>query len=103
MKSECTKRASIASSMLRNSPKRSTSFTRSKRGRAKRAGTTSRPAGAASRKSPPRETLEDIVEHVTPADGNIFADLGFPPDEARRLLLQSQLSVEIGGVIEQRR
>lgn len=29
------------------------------------------------------------IGHVTPADGNIFLDLGFPPDEAARLLAES--------------
>jgi predicted XRE-type DNA-binding protein len=26
------------------------------------------------------------IEHITPADGNVFADLGFPADEAKQLL-----------------
>jgi predicted XRE-type DNA-binding protein len=26
------------------------------------------------------------IEHVTPADGNVFADLGFPADQAKQLL-----------------
>lgn len=30
------------------------------------------------------------TEHVTPADGNIFEDLGFEPEEAARLLEDSQ-------------
>lgn len=29
------------------------------------------------------------VTHITPADGNIFADLGFSPDEAARLLAET--------------
>ena len=28
--------------------------------------------------------------HITPAGGNVFADLGFPPQEARRLKAQSR-------------
>ncbi len=32
---------------------------------------------------------ESIITHVTPADGNIFADLGFEPEEAKRLLAQT--------------
>ncbi|MFJ1300628.1 hypothetical protein ACILG0_11715 [Pseudomonadota bacterium AL_CKDN230030165-1A_HGKHYDSX7] len=30
--------------------------------------------------------MTDGPSHITPADGNIFADLGFPLDEAARLL-----------------
>lgn len=33
------------------------------------------------------------VGHVTPADGNIFLDLGFPPDEAARLLAESNREI----------
>ena len=33
------------------------------------------------------------VGHVTPADGNIFLDLGFPPDEAARLLAESHREI----------
>lgn len=33
------------------------------------------------------------VGHVTPADGNIFLDLGFPPDEAARLLAESDREI----------
>ena len=32
--------------------------------------------------------------HITPADGNIFADLGFPPEEAARLLWESDLKID---------
>lgn len=31
--------------------------------------------------------------HVTPADGNIFADLGFPPAEAARLKAASRQAI----------
>lgn len=33
------------------------------------------------------------IGHVTPADGNIFLDLGFPPDEAARLLAESNREI----------
>ena len=33
--------------------------------------------------------------HVTPAGGNVFADLGFPPDEAANLKLRAQLMMEL--------
>lgn len=36
-----------------------------------------------------------IIEHITPADGNIFLDLGFPPDEAENLRIRSSLMNEI--------
>ena len=32
---------------------------------------------------------------VTPANGNIFADLGFAPDEANNLLVRAQLLNEV--------
>jgi len=75
----------------------------SKKERARRLGATSKSAAGDSRKSSRGGKLENIIEHVTPADGNIFADLGFPPEEARRLLLRSQMVMELRRVIEQRR
>lgn len=42
------------------------------------------------------------VEHVTPADGNVFADLGFGPEEAENLLVRSRLMIEIIGMIQDR-
>lgn len=53
------------------------------------------------------------IRHITPADGNIFADLGFTGDEARQLKqdaenearillsLKRQLMLEISGWIEE--
>jgi predicted XRE-type DNA-binding protein len=38
---------------------------------------------------------EGYVEHVTAADGNVFADLGFEPEEAENLLVRSDLMSEI--------
>ena len=32
---------------------------------------------------------ESIITHVTPVGGNIFADLGFEPNEAARLLAET--------------
>lgn len=32
---------------------------------------------------------ESIITHVTPVGGNIFADLGFEPDEAAKLLAET--------------
>jgi predicted XRE-type DNA-binding protein len=53
-----------------------------------------------------------IITHRTPSNGNIFADLGFPPEEATKLLadadkaidekqaLKQALMIEIAGWIE---
>lgn len=45
---------------------------------------------------------ESIIEHVTPADGNVFLDLGFPPAEAANLLIRSDLMMEIECIIKER-
>ena len=37
---------------------------------------------------------EDGVTHVTPADGNVFADLGFDEQEARDLQARSRAIIE---------
>ena len=34
-------------------------------------------------------TSESIITHITPVDGNVFADLGFPQDEAARILAET--------------
>lgn len=41
-------------------------------------------------------------EHMTPAGGNVFADLGFPPDEAENLKIRAQLMSEVQGIIKER-
>lgn len=41
-------------------------------------------------------------EHMTPAGGNVFADLGFPPEEAENLKIRAQLMSEIQRIIEER-
>jgi predicted XRE-type DNA-binding protein len=45
---------------------------------------------------------DDIVEHVTPADGNIFADLGFGPEEAENLHIRSELMMQMIRMISER-
>ena len=35
-----------------------------------------------------RPTTKRVRGHVTPADGNIFLDLGFPPQEAAAMLAE---------------
>jgi predicted XRE-type DNA-binding protein len=44
----------------------------------------------------------NLIEHVTPADGNVFADLGFPPEEAENLKFRSSLMIEIIRIIRDR-
>ena len=33
--------------------------------------------------------------HITPVGGNVFADLGFEPEEAAKLKIKSQLMIEV--------
>jgi predicted XRE-type DNA-binding protein len=37
---------------------------------------------------------QKIITHRTPADGNIFADLGFAADEAEKLLAQADQAID---------
>lgn len=39
--------------------------------------------------------------HVTPADGNIFEDLGFESAEAAKLKIKAQLMMELGNWIQE--
>ena len=39
-------------------------------------------------------SAKKIIMHRTPADGNIFADLGFPSDEAARLLAEADQAID---------
>jgi predicted XRE-type DNA-binding protein len=41
-------------------------------------------------------------EHITPADGNVFEDIGFPPDEARNLKIRAMLMAAVEEFIEER-
>jgi predicted XRE-type DNA-binding protein len=43
-----------------------------------------------------------VASHVTPADGNVFADLGFPPEEAANLKIRSHLMSELRALIQTR-
>lgn len=74
----------------------------------KRVGRTKRPAtrrsaGSTARPRAVRERVYEGTTHVTPADGNVFADLGFPPTEAENLLLRSELMTALMRIIERRR
>lgn len=46
--------------------------------------------------------VDTEVWHVTPADGNIFEDLGFEPAEAAKLKLKAQLMRELSGWIQEK-
>jgi predicted XRE-type DNA-binding protein len=39
------------------------------------------------------------ISHVTPADGNIFRDLDFDPEEAGNLKIRSELMIEIRRIV----
>ncbi len=43
-----------------------------------------------------------MANHITPADGNIFEDIGFPPGEARNLKIRSMLMITAEEFIEER-
>ena len=64
---------------------------------------TRRKAGSTARPRVVRERVYEGTTHVTPADGNVFADLGFPPAEAENLLLRSELMTALMRIIERRR
>lgn len=42
------------------------------------------------------------VEHTTPANGNVFADIGFPAEEAANLLVRAQLMSELTRILKAR-
>jgi hypothetical protein len=41
-----------------------------------------------------RRTDDLSRRHITPADGNVFADLGFPPEKAAELLRDADAQIE---------
>lgn len=43
----------------------------------------------------PRASALTGSTHITPADGNVFADLGFDPEEARNLTLRADLMIAL--------
>jgi predicted XRE-type DNA-binding protein len=43
-----------------------------------------------------------VANHVTPAGGNIYEDLGFPPGEARNLRIRSMLMMTAEQFIAER-
>ena len=70
-------------------------------GRAKKPATRPRPSSSA-RPRAVRERVYDGTTHVTPVDGNVFADIGFPPAEAENLLLRSRLMTAVMQIIGRR-
>lgn len=63
-------------------------------------------SGKRLRKSPARKTAGVAARsrlrssaHVTPSGGNVFADLGFSPEEAENLKIRSLLMSELRDVI----
>ena len=42
------------------------------------------------------------IEHITPAGGNVFEELGFAPDEAENLKVRTTLMAAIKRVIRER-
>src|SRR5439155_18295712 len=83
------------------------SFTRSKNAPARRRSAISRSPAAASKQSAKRGRAKDEqASHdslMTPSSGNIFEDVGFPPDEARNLLRRAELMLAVERVIERRK
>ena len=84
------------------------SFTRSKSGPARRRGATSRLRAGGLRKSftsagkaASERSVPDSL--ITPSCGNVFEDMGFPPDEARNLLLRADLMSSIEDLIRARK
>lgn len=54
---------------------------------------------AASQQTPEADAS---VTHITKASGNVFADLGFGPEEAANLKVRSRLMMQLEDVIEAR-
>jgi predicted XRE-type DNA-binding protein len=46
-------------------------------------------------------STKKIITHRTPADGNIFADIGFAPEEAKRLLAEADQAIDEKRAIKQ--
>jgi predicted XRE-type DNA-binding protein len=84
------------------------SYTHSRREPARRPGRTSKPRGGASRRSSmsagsakPEYGPED--SRITLSSGNVFRDVGFPPEEALNLLIRTDLMIQIEQLIRRRK
>jgi predicted XRE-type DNA-binding protein len=42
-----------------------------------------------------------MIEHTTPANGNVFEDIGFPPGEAKTLKIRSMLMITAEQLIKE--
>lgn len=45
--------------------------------------------------------IDTAIRHTTPAGGNVFADLGFPVEEAEKLKIKAQLMCELSEWIKE--
>ena len=54
----------------------------------------------AKRVSRPKE--ERIEERINQSSGNVFTDLGFPPEEAVHLLIRADLMIQLESILEER-
>ena len=77
-------------------------MTAPKRNRRPNKAATRERAGSSAKPRAVRERVHDGTTQVTPVDGNVFADLGFPPAEAENLLLRSHLMTAVMRIIERR-
>lgn len=41
-----------------------------------------------------KKIKEKIIGHITPVGGNVFADLGFPPEQAKKMLEESHREID---------
>ncbi len=48
-------------------------------------------------------TTDNSITHVTPADGNVFADLGFAPEEAIKLKIKAYLMIQLAEWMKEER
>ncbi len=80
-------------------------FTHSKSAAARhRSGTSKSRAGGSRRSSANGKVRSrEPDDRITPSTGNVFEDVGFPPHEARRLLLRSHLVLAIGELVKRRK
>ena len=47
-------------------------------------------------------SIDTSITHITPEDGNVFKDLGFPPEEASKLKIKAQLMCQISEWIKEK-
>lgn len=45
--------------------------------------------------------IDTSIQHITPSGGNIFADLGFEPQEANKLKIKAQLMAQLSEWIKE--